>query len=167
METHAILKAEYELLAQCDGFKSKFDDFAHTQGVRVPRKFCSSQINTRPDVQNSSILLQFQKCNIWYTQTITHVKQFYTSPSFLPCNAPSSMWKARWKGSQIHRERWARTSTWRYHYGNSFLCALFIAVFKRPYSLLRSSRWSYSLNSFEVYPCLLLQELRIQMVLCV
>ncbi|KAF8335243.1 hypothetical protein F5887DRAFT_1079207 [Amanita rubescens] len=35
-EASSLLRAEYEVLCQCDGFKSKFDAFADESGVRVP-----------------------------------------------------------------------------------------------------------------------------------
>jgi len=39
-EVHAILKAEYELLSQCDGFKARFDSHAETCQVRtIPRSW--------------------------------------------------------------------------------------------------------------------------------
>jgi hypothetical protein len=34
-EVHAILKAEYELLSQCDGLKDRFDSHAETCQVRT------------------------------------------------------------------------------------------------------------------------------------
>jgi hypothetical protein len=35
-EASKLLKAEYEVLCQCDGFKAEFDAFARASDVSVP-----------------------------------------------------------------------------------------------------------------------------------
>lgn len=37
-EALKLLKAEYEVLCQCDGFKAEFDAFARASDVSVPRE---------------------------------------------------------------------------------------------------------------------------------